>query len=235
MRPKRFYKQAAALPLGEGFGVGLDARPVKTPQKRDLLLPCEALAAAIAAEWEAQAADAEIAPETMPLMRLACTALDHVAAERAAVVDQLAAYAESDLVCYRADHPQELAERQAAAWDPLLDWLAETYGVRLTVTAGLMPAAQPPEARARLAPVIEAQPPLHLTALQALVTGTGSLVIGLAILDRRLDGEGGLAAAQIDELWQAEQWGEDAEAAERRAHIRADLLAAERMLRLLEG
>jgi chaperone required for assembly of F1-ATPase len=232
-KPKRFYKRAGALAREGGYTVALDDRPVKTPKQRDLLLPAEPLAAAIAAEWEAQAADAETAPETMPLMRLACTALDHVADERAAIVEQLAAYAGSDLLCYRAEHPQELAERQAEAWDPLLEWLAETYGVRLAVTAGLMPAAQPAEAHARLAPVIEAQPPLELTALQGLVTGTGSLVLGLAVLDRRIDAETAFAASRIDEDWQIEQWGEDAEAAARRAQLRADLLAAERMLRLL--
>jgi len=213
-----------------GFTVALDGRPVRTPAKSPLAVPTEALAEAIAAEWEAQAE--QVRPLAMLLTRLASTAIDKVPAERGRFVDELVSYAESDLLCYRAEHPPELVARQEAGWQPLLDWLAERHQARLEVTQGVVPQPQTPASIAPLRSVVEAQDQWGLAALHSATTAAGSLVIALALLDGRLEPDEAFALSQLDESFQIEQWGKDDEAEARREAIRAEVRAAAEFLAL---
>jgi chaperone required for assembly of F1-ATPase len=228
---KRFYKDAAAVQTAAGWGIALDGKAVKTPARAALTLPTRALAEALAAEWAAQGA--KVQPQTMPLMQLVSTALDRVAPDRERIVDETAGYAATDLVCYRADQPPELVARQAAAWDPLLDWLRQRYDVALATASGVIAVPQSAAALAALHRVVAAQDDLRLTALSVMTGAAGSLVIGLALCEGRLDPEQAADAAQLDELFQAERWGIDREAEARRAGQRQDLAQARRLLDLL--
>jgi chaperone required for assembly of F1-ATPase len=234
---KRFYEKAEAVAVAEGgqagFGVAIDGRALRTPAKRPMVLPTAALAEAIAAEWQAQTD--EVRPLTMPLMRLASTGIDIVGERRAAVVDEVANYAGTDLVCYRAVEPPELIARQQAVWGPLVDWATLRYDAPLTVTGGVVPVAQPPNTLRAFRTEVEAQPILALTALQAATAACGSLVIALALMEGRLDAGEAFAASQVDETFQIEQWGEDAEAARRRLALAADIEASARFRALLRG
>lgn len=225
---KRFYKHAGAAPGEDGVFVELDGRPVKTPLGNVLLLPTARLAEAVAAEWEAQKDD--VLPATMPLTQLAVTALDRMMANRDEVVTALAAYGGSDLLCYRAESPDDLVRRQAAAWQPLLDWVNDAYGVSLTVTTGILPVDQPRAALAALREAVAKLDDFQLAVLGLVVPLSGSLVLGLALLAGRLDAVGVSAAAFVDEIYQAERWGEDAEALAKRRAVEADIAAAAEFL-----
>jgi chaperone required for assembly of F1-ATPase len=227
---KRFYKAAGVLPDGEGFTVTLDGKPVRTPGKRRLTVANRGFAEAIAAEWEAQGES--LAPSDMRLTRLANSAIDFVALHREGVRAAVARFADTDLLCYRAVEPDDLAARQAEEWQPLLDWLAGRYGVWLAVADAMLPVSQPAEALARLADVVSGFDDLRLTALHSAAAACGSLVIALALAAGRLDAEGAWRASQLDETYQIERWGEDREAAMRRATLKADIAAAARMLEL---
>ena len=229
---KRLYQRAAAIPAAGGHGVVLDGRLLKTPGKRDLVVPSAALAAAVAAEWDAQ--QGEIRGETMPLTRLAGAAVDG-SAQRDAVVRQVAHYAGTDLVCYRASPPPALAARQHAVWQPLIDWAAGRYDAPLMVTNGVIPASQPAASLEAFAAVVAAHDDYALTALHAATAACGSLVIALALLSGRIDAGKAFAASQLDESFQIEAWGEDVEEAQRRAALAADIAAAARFIRLLRG
>ncbi len=228
---KRLYKIVATHPAEGGWGVALDAKPMRTPGKNALILPSAALAAAIAAEWEAQRDT--IRPATMKLTQLAATAIDVTAPRRDLVAAETANYADTDLVCYRTDHPPALAARQHAVWQPLIDWAAVRYDAALAVTTGIIPAAQSPAALRALAAIVAAQDDFRLTALHTLTAASGSLVIALALSESRLDAEAAFAAAQLDENFQIETWGEDADAAIRRQALAADIAAAARFIALL--
>jgi chaperone required for assembly of F1-ATPase len=229
---KRVYKSVECRPAADGgWGVALDGRTLRTPAKRELSVPSEMLAAAIAAEWDAQETD--IRPDTMPLTRLAATAIDRTVEKRCEIIADVANFAATDLLCYRAEHPPALAARQEAIWQPLLDWAAGRYDAGLAVTAGIVPAVQPPASLKAYAAAAAALDDFRLTALQAATAACGSLIIALALLERRLDAEAAFAASQLDETFQIEAWGEDAEAAQRRRALAADIAAAERFLELL--
>lgn len=230
---KRFWREVTVTPEAGGYEVRLDGRPLRTPLKAPCRLPTRALAEAMAAEWAAQ--EGEVRPTAMPLTRAANSTIDRVAPEFGAVAAIVAAYGETDLVCYRAPHPQGLVERQAAAWDPLLAWVAEALGARLVLAEGVMHVAQPADSLARLAAAVEAHSPWELTALHELVSLTGSLVIGLAVSHGRLDPQAAWPLGRIDEDWNVEEWGEDAEAAAAAARRRAGFLGAARLLELLRG
>ncbi|UUX48690.1 ATPase [Nisaea acidiphila] len=227
---KRFYKTASAGPAEGGFQVLLDGRAVRTPAKAPLLLPAKDLAERIAAEWEAQGE--KIEPGAMPFMSLASTGIDRVTPQREAVIDQIAAYGGSDLVCYRAEEPEELVHRQMAAWQPLLDWAEARFDARLTVTAGIMPAAQPEGALRALRLAVAEYDDLVLSGLYQLTTGFGSLIIALAVVEGRVDVETGTGLAQLDELFQEERWGGDSEASARRANIASNMADAARFVAL---
>lgn len=231
---KRFYKTATAERRPDGTAVVLlDGRTLRTPAKAELALPSMALAEAIAAEWQAQ--QDEIKPLQMPLTRLAATAIDRVVVDRAAATAEILRYGDTDLLSYRADGPQELIDRQIATWQPLLDWFRERYDVQLAVTQGVVAIPQASALRPRLERVCAGYDPFTLTAMHAATTTTGSVVIGLAILEGRLDAEAAHKAGLLDELYQAELWGEDAEASTRRANLLADLQSVHRFLSLLQA
>ena len=229
---KKFYQSADITgPDDGGWGVTLDGRPVRTPSKHVLRVPTKSLAQAIAAEWDSQVD--HIRPHTMSLTQHAATALDRVAPNRDAVVKDLAGYGATDLLCYRADSPRELAARQAAAWDPLLAWLKQEYGVGLAVTEGVMPINQTAEALQTLRVCVDRYESLRLVPLHTATTISGSVVIGLALLAGRLSADEAFDVCQVDETFQIEHWGEESEAAQRRRHLHTELRAAERFLSLL--
>jgi chaperone required for assembly of F1-ATPase len=228
--PKRFWKQAEVVASGEGFSVSLDGRGLKTPAKTAFWVPSQTLAEAVAAEWQAQ--ETKIKPETMPFTRTANSALDKVTPQFTAVAEMLAAYGGSDLLCYRAEAPQELVARQCAAWDPLLDWGEAEFGAKLTPTQGIMPVEQPIESQARLAQAVHAMSPFQLAAFHDLVAISGSLVLGLAIARGRIGVDAGFDLSRIDENWQVELWGVDEEAAESEAFKRDGIRHAARFFEL---
>ncbi|WP_299816139.1 ATP12 family protein [uncultured Jannaschia sp.] len=228
--PKRFWTDATVEAVPRGHAVRLDGRSVRTPLKTELVVPSAALAEGIASEWRAQ--KERIDPLSMPLTRAANATLDKVVPQRAEVVTGLSEYGGSDLLCYRAPGPGSLTARQAAAWDPLLAWAATEFGARLVLTEGVVPVSQPDATLDALRRRVAALSDWELTALSEFVSLSGSLVIGLAAMDRQ-DVEGLWAASRIDEDWQAEQWGLDAEEAERIAARRAAFLQAAVYLGLL--
>ena len=230
---KRFYKRAGVVTMAGGHGVTLDGRLVKTPGKRDLVVPSPALATAMAAEWEAQ--QGEIRRKTMPLTRLAGVTIDRSAVERDAVVRQVAHYAGTDLVCYRATHPPAHAARQQMVWQPLIDWATARYDAPLVVINGVIPASQPAASLAAFQTVVAGHDNFALTALHTATTACGSLVIALALLEARVNAGEAFAASQLDESFQIESWGEDGEQAKRRAALAAEIAAAAEFISLLGG
>lgn len=227
---KRFYKQAESAPADGGFGVRLDGKPIKTPAGHALVTRSPALAEAVAAEWNAQGD--EVRPCDMPMTQLASTALDRIGPERAMIVDQLIKYAATDLLCYHAGFPPALAERQHTSWQPLLDWAATDLDAPLAVTSGVIAVNQPETALAALRRHLGGYDLWRLTATQAAAAAAGSLILAMALAEGRLDGEQVFALSQLDETFQIEQWGEDYEAADRRAALMRDILAAEKLLSL---
>lgn len=225
---KRFYKTAEATAEG---GIVLDGRPVRTPGRAALIAPTAALAEAIAVEWNAQSGT--IDPRSMRFTGLANAAIDRVAPDPAAFAAGLAVYGESDLLCYRAEGPQALVDRQREAWDALLDWAAKRYDIAFQVTVGVIHAAQPPATIERLAAATAARDAFALAGLSPLVTISGSLVVALAITEGAVTAEDAWTAVTVDERWQAEQWGEDALATQALEARRAEFLDAARFLRLL--
>jgi len=215
-----------------GHAVQLDGKPLRTPQGIAFVLPSAALARAIAAEWQASAPRPP-APDKMPLTRIAGTALDRTTQQRATIEDQLLGYAETELLCYRAEAPEPLVERQHQAWQPLLDWLAIRHDALLVTTTAILPVSQPEPSLTALRGALSGLDPWRLAALSLAVGASGSLVIGLALLDSRLDPEAAFELAELDASFQIERWGEDSEATARRAGVRADLELARRFLDLL--
>ena len=230
-KPKRFYKTAEAVEADGGYGIALDGKPVRTPAGRPLAVPSATLAGAIAGEWAAQGET--IDRETMPLTRLVCTALDLVPERRADIVAEIAAYAETDLVCYRTDAPPALARRQTAAWEPLVAWAAARYGARLAATNSITPIAQAPAALEALRNAVAGEDDFTLAVLSLVTRSFGSLVIALAMRLGRLDAQAAADASLIDEHYQLERWGDDAELAARCARVARDAADAERLFRLL--
>ncbi len=224
---KRFWKDVSI----ERREIRLDGRPVRTPGRAALALASDALAAAVADEW--RAVGETIDPRAMPLTGLANAAIDRIAADPASFAAGLAKYGESDLLCYRAADPPELAARQAAAWNPPLDWAEGRYGVTFELAQGVMHTAQPPATVARLADAVAASDPFRLAGLSPVVTVTGSLVLGLAVAEAAMTPDDAWTAAQVDEAWQEEMWGADYLAEQARAAHRADFDAGARFLTLL--
>lgn len=230
---KRVYTNVSVEAVPGGFEVRLDGRPLRSPARHSLVLPTDALARAIAEEWDAQGD--VIKPPSMPLMQIAATAVDRVGPQRDDVVAGVVAFAETDLVCYRADYPPPLVERQARVWQPLLDWAMLRYDAPLEVVSGIMPTRQPPGAIKALKSAVEACDDLMLSALQLATAAAGSLVVALALIERHIDADQAFDASQIDETFQIERWGEDAETTQRRAGLKADIAAARRFADLLRS
>lgn len=227
--PKRFYATVSVEERPGGFVVLLDGKPVRTPGKAVLVLPTGAAAALVAAEFEAQGE--RIDPVAMPVTRLVNAAIDGVAGEMQPVIEDILRYASSDLLCYRADGPEALVARQAEAWDPVIAWARAHLGARFVLAKGIVHVVQPREAigaiRIHVANRIE---PLRLAALHLMTTLTGSALLALAVEHGAMSADAAWAAAHVDETWNAEQWGEDHEAAARNAARRRDFLAATRLL-----
>jgi chaperone required for assembly of F1-ATPase len=228
---KRLYRKAEPVPAGDGHGIALDGKLVKTPGKRHLIVPSSTLAEALAKEWNTQLG--EVRPAAMPLTRLAATAIDRVAWQRDAIVEQTANYAGTDLVCYRATHPPALAARQQAVWQPLFDWAVSRYDAPLTITTGVMPKGQPDATLRAFAVAVAQYDDFALTALHVTTAACGSLVVALALFERHLDAEAAFAASQLDESFQIAAWGEDSEQAERRRALAADIETATQFMSLL--
>jgi chaperone required for assembly of F1-ATPase len=228
---RRFWEEVIVAPVDDGFAVRLDARDLRTPLQAPLVVPTAPLAEAIAEEW--RVIEAEIDPERLPFTKSANTAIDRVAREREAVIETIAAYGDADLLCYRAEDPAPLRERQSAAWDPWLDWAAQRLDAPLVPVEGVIHRPQAPESLAALRAEVARFDALGMTALHDLVALSGSLILGLAV------GRGDLAAVEaweisrLDEAWQIEQWGVDDEAAALAVVRRASFLRAETLLNLL--
>lgn len=227
---KRFWTSAQAIASEDGWSIGLDGRAVRTPARALLVVPGASLAQAIAEEWTGQGE--EIEPATMPMTGFANATIDRVLPALGDFRGQVAAYAESDLLCYRADGPQTLIARQEAQWQPLLDWAGERFGIAFVVTQGIIPVDQPALTLAGLRAAVEALDPWLLAGFVTLVQISGTLVGSLALMEGRLSADDLFAAASLDEAWQAEQWGEDAEESARLARRRTDFLNAARFCAL---
>jgi len=228
---KRFWKAAGIEQEGEGWGINLDGKPVRTPARSALVVPSEALARAIADEWDG--VEEELDPRAMPLTGLANSAIDRVAPDRPAFAIGLARYAEADLACYRADWPPQLVERQAAAWDPLLAWARRRYDVDFATTSSLMHVPQPPATVERLGHAVAELDAFRLAGLSPLVTASGSLIAALAVVEKAMTPEEAWESGSVDDRWQLEKWGNDPEAAAALGQRKRDFLAGARFLELL--
>jgi len=210
---KRFYKDVSIDRTEDGYRVLLDGKPVKTPGRNTLFLPKSALAESIAREWDDQGDD--IDPVSMPLLRLANTVQDGVAHTRPEVIAAVMRFAEHELLCYRASEPAELVARQAEVWDPMLDWAARRYDARLSVAKGLMSVTQPAGALEKLREAVAGYDNYALAALHVMASVTGSLVLALALADGAISPAQAFLLSRLDEDYQAERWGADAEAVAR--------------------
>ena len=228
---RRFWTEVAVTRESDRYGIALDGKPVRTPGRLPLAVPHAALAAAIADEW--CGIGETLDPRAMPLTGLANAAIERVAPDPAGFAESLARYGESDLFYYRAEEPPPLVERQAAAWDPLLDWARTRYDVHFAIATGVMPRPQPLATTTRLGEAIAARNAFELAALSPIVTITGSLVGSLALVEGAIDAERLWSASQVDEAWQAEMWGADSLAEQATAARRAEYDAAVRFLSAL--
>ena len=228
---KRFWKRGEAVETENGWGVELDGKPLRTPGKLALVVPTEGLAKAIAAEWND--APETVDPRSMAMTGLANAAIERVAPDNASFAAGLARYGEADLFCYRAEGPAKLVERQAAAWDPLLDWARRRFEVDFAITQGINHVPPPAGTAERLGHAVTAMDAFQLAALSPLVTIGGSLIAALAVAEGAHDAEQAWDAVSIDERWQIETWGDDAEAVAMMYGRRRDWMAAARFLSLL--
>jgi len=233
---KRFYKKAAAEPAADKDGlyqVVLDSRPIKSPAKADLFLPGKALAEAVAEEWEAQAE--KIEPAAMPLMTYVSTAVDRVEPQREAVAAEVATFAASDLLCYRADRQPDLVKKQESAWTPMLQWAESRFGGPFAVTSGIMPVAQPNTTLMLVAREVGRLDSFQLTALHTMTTAMGSLILGFSVYDDFKTPDEAFALSLMDEDHQADLWGRDEEAEARRNRLREEVRSAKRFISLLDA
>ena len=228
--PRKFYEEAGVAEIDDGrFAVRLDGKSALTPGRNPLVLPARAAAELVAGEFAAQ--DTTIDPVTMPATRLVNTAIDGVASDPQAVLEDILRFSSSDLLCYRADAPQALVERQAEAWDPVLDWARGALGARFVLSEGVMHVEQPRETIAVLGVHLgQRAEPFRLACLHVITSLTGSALLALAVDGGMLSPEEAWSAAHVDEDWNIEQWGEDAEAAARRENRRREMMAAATLL-----
>jgi chaperone required for assembly of F1-ATPase len=230
---KRFYKQVTLDVAAERHRVLLDGRPVRTPARHALAVPSPTLAAAVADEWRAQGETLQ--PASMALTRLISTAIDRMPALRTTAIDEVLGYAETDLLCYRAAAPVDLADRQQQRWQPWLDWLAHSHGVELVVTTRMLPVPQPETALARLRARVEPLDDWRLVGLHAVTTALGSVVLGLALFEGEIDAEQAVAASLLDEHFEVERWGREREMERRHNVLRHDVEGAARFLACLNA
>ena len=230
---KRFWKTVTTEQTPDGWRVLLDGRPVSTPARRPCVVPVAPMAAVIAEEWAAQ--EEQVRPLEMPMTRTAATCLDRVEPQEEAIRDTLATYGESDLLCYRATHPEALIHRQQQSWDPILDWAETTFDAPLERGSGVMHVAQPERSTINLANSLRVCTPWQLTAMADLIQMSGSLVLALAVFHKHLRPEEAWSLSRLDEQWNIEEWGEDDEAAANATKREADFHHAARVLQMLDG
>ncbi|MGO1121163.1 ATP12 family chaperone protein [Rhodovibrionaceae bacterium A322] len=228
---KRFYKEVSVEQQEDGYVVLLDSRRVLTPAKKPLVFASQALAEAVAAEWSAQ--EEKIHPGSMPLTSIAYTAVDKVADDRDALLEELVGYGGTEMLCYREEQAKELIDRQNAVWQPLLDWAARELDAPLRLGGGIIHVEQPAMSLLALGRKVSGLDDLTLSALATVVRASGSLIVSLALLEGRLDADGAFEAAELDENYTLEKWGADEEVEKRQADVRAELEAAERLFRLV--
>ena len=226
---KRAYREVGVDSVDGAPVVTLDGRPLRSPAKSIVRFPNESLALAVAEEWRDERD--EVQPRRMPLTRIVLSAIDQVAPGRDGIVSRISAYGETDLLCYRSERA-DLSTRQAKKWQPLLDWAGEALSAPLAAAAGIMPVEQAPSSLAALRDAVAAHDDLELAALHLATTTTGSLVLALALSHGRLSARSAWKSSRLDEAWQAERWGDDAEVVERAERQYADLRAVERLLEL---
>jgi chaperone required for assembly of F1-ATPase len=223
--PKRFYKEVLVGQEDAGYTILLDGKPVRTPAKRMLAAPTSALAELLRTEWDSQVE--VIDPRSMPVTRLVNTAIDGVASEPQAVFEDILRFSASDMLCYRAESPENLVARQQQMWDPVLDWASQDLGARFILIEGVMPAEQPREAVAAFAARLRRHDAaISLAALHTITTLTGSALLALAFAEDRLNADEVWNLAHLDEDWTNEHWGADAEAEQRRAKRQEEMRAA---------
>lgn len=227
---KRFYTRVTVEPVEAGFALMLDGRPVKTPGRAQLVLPSISMAQAIADEWAGQGEEIVIA--SMPMTGFANAAIDRIAPDPARFISDIAGYGETDTLCYRADPGDPLAARQHAEWEPILQWAENRYDITLLRVAGIVHQPQSMHSLSRLTAAVAALDPHGLAGLSTLTSIGGSLVSSLALLEQAFDFEAIWRAVCLEELWQEELWGADAEAEETRALRRADFADAHRYCRI---
>lgn len=230
---KRFYKQAAAMDMEDGWGVALDGRFVRTPGQNPLLLPTRPLAEAIAAEWNAQGE--KIHPESMPMMQYACSAIDYVQPFRRDVLAELRNYSETDLLCYRTEDMPALARRQAEQWNPVLEWAEKRFAIHPELAGGIMPVAQDAAMLDILAAEVGRKDDFRLCALWLSTKHTASVLLALALLEGCIQTEHAFALSRLEETFQNEQWGEDDEARQKRESAAKDMVEIGRFLQCLSG
>lgn len=231
--PRRFYEKVEIRGAPGHFELCLDGKPVRTPMKKALVLPNRPLAEAVAEEWQAQGEHVD--PDTMPVTRLANTTIDRVAPRRSDIVDEIVAYAGSDLLCYRASDPRELIARHVEFWDPILDWVANEIGARFVLVEGVIHREQPVPTQKAVRAAFEAHEDFALTGLHNVMTLTGSAILALALVHGHIGADDAWAVAHVDEDWQIEQWGEDEEARLRREQRRMEFDATYRFISLAVG
>lgn len=231
--PRRFYATVALAETEAGYGLRLDGRVMRTPGRRELVVPHHGLARAMVHEWEAQAE--YIDPVTMPLTRLANTAVDRIAPDRTLAEDEILRFAETDLLCYRADHPAALVQRQSLHWDPVLAWIERRHGVCLSVITGIVYQQQPSASIGTLRRLLEQSSACELAGYHLIASLTGSAVLAMAVGDGAVDADAAWAAANVEEDWQRDQWGTDVVAVRRRAEQYLEFQAAVRFLALSRG
>ena len=229
---RRFYKTAEVATSEDGFRVTLDGKPVRTPAKQPLAVPSRRLAQGIAEEWMAQGETVDL--RSLGLTRLASIALDLVRPRRGAVIAEVANYAATDLVCYRAETPPELVRRQHEAWQPLVDWATLRFDAPLVVTSGILPTEQPAATLTALAAAVGAYDTHRLAALHFATAACGSLVVALALIEGKLGADAAFAAAELEQSFEIERWGEDPEQTRRRRELQAEIALAEAFVRLLD-
>ena len=228
---KKFYEISSYEFVDNGFAVTLDGKSISTQAGMPFILPSESLAAAVAKEWEIQSIN--IQPNTMPLTALCYTTLDIVSVQRKKIIEQLLQYAETDLLCYRSDNSKELHEFQNTYWQPLLNWVHETYSAQLRITKGIIPIKQPHKTITKLRHVIEDLNDFQLTTLTSITKISGSFIIGLCVIGEHISADDAFFASQLDEVWQRKKWGEDTEDMKRSDFLHTELLEAVRFLGLV--
>lgn len=229
---KTFWKAVSVVEEDGGFSVRLDDKPLKTPAKAAFTVPSQGLAQAIADEWSAL--DDKIDPTRLPFTKLCNAAIDNMSEKAGGVVDALTEYGETDLLCYRADSPEGLVERQSAAWEPLLDWVRDRHGIFLVQTTGILPIPQPDASISAFRSWLGEMDNFELMSCHDLVMLSGSIVIARAVVEAHISPEDGWNTSIIDDIWQAEKWGEDEEALALRAVKSRDFATAARMMTLLK-